>query len=698
MVFWFAVFLLAPVAALAQDLTGVLVGTVKDPQGAVVRGAEIRLSSPSLMGGTVRTVTNEKGQLRFPSLPPGVYALDIYVRGFALYHDAGIRIGAGATTEWGVVLRLPVLAESLVVQPVRSGSDARDSGFATRLPRDEIVAIPSRRASMFDSVRASPGVSPTSPSSGTATTVSIFGSGTNENQFLLDGTPTTCPCNGIARSEVGIDFIQEVQVQSLVASAEFGNSQGGVINVITRQGGARFQYDGSYYAQTAALTSGPVRLSLNPSRPELGETGYERGRYRDGTMTLGGPIVDERLWFFTGYQYLRDYDNQPGTDPTFPRAYEQDKLFAKLTWQLGSVHLLQSIHYEFLSNPDTPTFVTPFEATRQRNANVPAMTPAHLTHIVSSNTVWEARVGRFVYDEDRSPSTGDWTRASHLDRATNITTGAPPMVGTFTLMRTSAKATLSHYRSNLFGAEHQWRVGAQVERGEQLAATIVPTGARFVDDGTRKIQSIVSAPSNIGGVFVTAGWFASDAVTIGNRLTLNAGLRFDHSRAISQDLPLVDVEGHDTGNVVKGLGTLFTWNEWSPRLGVTSKLTGDGRTMFRASYGRFTQGVFTGELTPFHPGATPTTTWAFDAVTQDYTRFVRTVDARVNLGLDPGIKAPRTHDTPLGSTARCGAVCRSVSLTFTSVVANSSAGRTSEASIGKRNADSRTAARYPSSC
>ena len=60
----------------------------------------------------------------------------------------------------------------------------------------------------------------------------------------------------------------------------------------------------------------------------------------------------DRLWFFGGYQYLRDYDSQPGTDPKFPRTYEQDKIFAKLTWHLKpGLQLMQSFHDEFWVNP-----------------------------------------------------------------------------------------------------------------------------------------------------------------------------------------------------------------------------------------------------------------------------------------------------------------------------------------------------------
>ncbi len=640
---------LLPRIGAAQTLTGALIGTVKDAQGAVVSGAAVRVSSPALIGGFEQVTTNAKGQLRFPSLPPGLYLLDIEMQGFAVYREEDIRIGAGATIERTAVLKLAGLEESIVVEGRGSRIEARDTGFATRFGPDDLKAIPTRRASMFDFIRAAPGISPTSPSSATATTVSAFGSGTNENQFLIDGTNTTCPCNGIARSEVGVDFIQEVHVQSVVASAEFGNMQGAVINVITRQGGARFQYDASYYGQSAGLTTQPVRIALDAARLETGRSGYERARYRDFTTNLGGPVVRERAWFFAGYQYLRDYDSQPGSDPAFPRTYEQDKIFAKLTWKLTPrLQLLHSFHDEFWVNPDTPTLATPFEATRRRSASVPASTFAHLTHTMSANTLWDARIGRFVYSEKRKPSTGDWTRPNRSDRVTGVTTGAPPLLGGLTLIRTTGKATINHFRPGLWGADHQWKMGAQIERGEHHGANIIPTGVRFVDNNGQPFQAISSQSSNTGGLFITVAGFVTDAITVGNRLTLNAGVRFDHSRAISQDLSVLDAEGRDTGKTVDGLGTMYTWNLWSPRLGATVKLTADGRTMLRGSYGRFSQGVLTGELSPFHPGVTPVTTYEFDPATGGYTRFVRTIDSRITLQLDPVIRAPRTDEYAIG--------------------------------------------------
>lgn len=643
--------LLLPGIADSQGLTGSLIGTVRDAQGGVLPGAVVRVTSAALIGGPVTLTTNDKGQLRFPTLPPGSYGLDIEMVGFAPYHEADIRIGAGATIERTAVLKLTGVAESIVVEGAGSRIDARDPGFGTRFGPDDIKAIPVRRFSMFDYIRAAPGVSATSPGSASTNSVSVFGSGTNENTFLIDGTNFTCPCSGEARAEPGIGFIQEVQVQSVGASAEFGNMQGAVINVVTRQGGEQFLYDASYYGQAAGLTSQPVRRPLAGS---ASETGYQRGRYRDLTTNLGGPVLRDRLWFFAGYQYLRDYDSQPGTDPAFPRVYEQDKVFAKLTWRLApGWQLLQSVHHESWENPEPPTLVKPFEATQRRQASVPAVTFGHLTRTASPNTVWDVRAGRYTWSQQNGPSTGNRTTTGRFDRSTGVFSGAPQTYGGLTLIRTTGKGTINYYRPGLLGADHQWRVGGQVEKGEHRLPTIIPGGVRFVDNHGAPFQSISSAPSNVGGAFLSASGFVSDAITVGSSLTINAGVRFDHSRAISQDVPLLDLEGRETDDTIAGLGTLYTWNVWSPRLGITWKLTADGRTVMRGSYGRFSQGVLTGELSPFHPAATPTTTATFDPATGVYI-MTSVVDPKRNLQLDRAIGAPRTDEYSIGVDREVG--------------------------------------------
>jgi hypothetical protein len=629
--------------ALAQGLTGALIGTVKDGQEGAIGGALVRLTSPALIGGPMTLTTDKTGQLRFPALPPGEYVLDVAMLGFAPLHEERLRIGAGATLERTIILKLAGLAESVVVEGAGSRTDARDPGFGVRFGPEDLRATPTRRASMFDFIRAAEGISPTSPSSGTVTTVSAFGSGTNENQFLIDGTNFTCPCNGVARSEPGIEFIQEIHVQSVGSSAEFGNAQGAVINVVTRHGGERLLSDFSYYGQTSALTSQPVRRPLGS-----GETGYERVRYRDASANVGGPVIHERLWFFAGYQYLRDHDSQPGADPGYPRTYEQDKVFGKLTWRLSpGWQLVQSVHQEFLVNPDPPTAVAPFEATLRRSTSVPAITFGHLTHTGSANTVWDVRVARFAFAQDSLPSTGDRAIASRFDNVTGITRDAPPSFSQLRIARTTAKAMLSRYQPAFMGVDHEWKLGGEAEKGGHDSISIIPTGVRFIDRDRQPLQAVSSTPSHIGGEFITAAVFATDAIRIGDRLTINLGVRYDHTRAISPDLTAVDLQGDETGATMAGLGTMYTWNIVSPRAGIVARLTADGRTLMRGSYGRFSQGVLTGELEPFHPGASPVTTAAFEPGSGDYTRILQIVDNR-NLQFDPHTRAPRTDEYSVG--------------------------------------------------
>src|SRR5262249_11937559 len=310
------------------------------------------------------------------------------------------------------------------------------------------------------------------------------------------------------------------------------------------------------------------------------------------------------------------------------RTYEQNKIFGKLTWQLTPrLQLFQTFNDEFWVNPQIPTQVLPFAATQRMHAHVPAMTFGHLTHTLSANTLWDVRVGRFVFSRYDDPASGDFTTPNRSDRLTGVNSGAPQLIGAVTLIRTTAKATLTHYHRGLLKANHEWKVGTQVEKGLHTTSQIIPTGVRFIDDNGKPFRAVSRSPSINGAQFISTAFFATDAMTIGGRLTVNAGVRFDKNRAIIQDLRAVDVQGRETGSIVPGLGTLFTWNVVSPRLGVTTKLTNDGRTVLRASYGRFHQGILTAEISPIHPGVTPITTTEFDPATGGYTRLISVVNS-----------------------------------------------------------------------
>ncbi len=643
---WVGCLVVLPVETSAQGLTGALVGTVKDPGGGVVRGAVVRVTSPSLPGGERRTTSSDRGQWRLPVLPPGSYVLTVEVApAFAIYREEGISIGGGETVELTVALRLAGVAESITVQ---SGSDisTRTSGIETRFRSEYIREVPSRRYSMFSLINNAPGISPTSPSSGSVNTVSAFGSAVNENAFLIDGTNFTCPCQGVSRAEPIVDVIQELHVQSMGASVEFGNLQGAVFNVITKQGGDRFAGETAYYSQLSGLTAQPVVLAVrNGTQPT---SGYERDRYRDLTASFGGPVRRDRLWFFGAYQYLRDYDSQPGADPAFPRRYEQNKVFGKLNWRFTpSLQMMQSFHSEAWANPTPPTFATPFVTTQRVHASVPSTTFAHLTHVASSRTVWEARVGRFLLRQDADPSSGDRTTPQRIDDITGIASGNASLISTLRLDRATAKLLVHRHQPGWLGTDHEFKAGMQIERGAHRLLQALPGGVRYVDRNGDAFQAVYRSPSIAGGVFITPAVFVADTFTVKNRITVDAGLRFDYSRAINPDLPAVNAEGRETDDVLEGAGTVYTQSVLSPRLGVTARLDRRGRTVLRASYGRFNQGVLTGELDPISQGATSTTTREYEAATGGYTRLVSVVDPRINVALDPRTDTPHTDEFSL---------------------------------------------------
>ena len=633
----------APLEADAQGLSGTLAGTVKDAEGGVIPGAVVRLLSPALIGGARETTTSDRGHWLLPILPPGDYTLIVDVTPkFAVYRRDSIRVGAGETIDLPVLLQLAGIAESVVVH-ADTDLQSRTSGLESRFGQAFIRLVPTRRYSMFSLINNAPGVSPTSPSSGALNTVSVFGSAVNENAFLIDGTNFTCPCQGVSRAEPIMDVIQELHVQSIGASVEFGNLQGGVFNVITKQGGAQFAGETSYYAQTSGLTERPIVLPVRAGTQP--ESGYERARYRDFTGSIGGPVWRDRLWFFTAYQYLRDYDSQPGTDPAFPRRYEQNKAFGKLNWRLTpSLQMMQSFHQERWVSPTPATLAAPFETTQRVHASVPNMTFAHLTHVASNRTFWEARVGRFLLRQDADPSSGDRTTPFRTDQITGISSGNTSQITTLHLDRATAKFVLHRYQSGWLGLDHEFKVGVQIERGEHRLLQIFPGGVRYVDNNSSPFQSVSRTPSIAGGVFVTPAAFASDRFSVSERLTVDAGVRFDHSRAINPELPVVSADGRETDATIAGVGTVYTQNVVSPRLGVTAVLDGSGRTLLRASYGRFNQGVLTGELDPISQGTTPITTMGFEAATGGYTRLISVVDPKINLALDPKTRSPRTDE------------------------------------------------------
>ena len=182
--------LLLPPPSAAQESTGSLTVIVQDETGGAIRDALVTISSPVLIGGPRTRTTKPEEQSRFLALPPGDYRLEIEKSGFPTFVREGIYIGAGDRIEVPVVLKIK-FSDSIRV-------DAEGSRAEHTLGRDELDAIPVRRASFLDLVKTAPAISPTSPG-GISPLVSAAGSGVDQQQFRIDGMNVTAPTNGGAR-------------------------------------------------------------------------------------------------------------------------------------------------------------------------------------------------------------------------------------------------------------------------------------------------------------------------------------------------------------------------------------------------------------------------------------------------------------------------------------------------------------------
>ena len=626
---------LVPRVSTAQAVNGRLIVMVVDGSGEAIEGARVSIASPTWLGGRQELITREDGKARFDALTPGVYELSATHPGFTSVRQSNIRVGVGESIE----RRLAVVphVESVVVEVTGSGLDAVPSGLSVRFGIDDITRTPTNRAGIDNFIRLGGGISATSPS-GTQTTFSVLGSSVNENVLRIDGTNVTSPSNGAARADPGIDIVQEIQAQLTGASAEYGGGQAGMINVVTRQGSASFLYEATYHMQPASFVSQPIRLEIPGA--DGATSGYERARYRDFATTFGGPAIRDTLWFFGAYQSVRDYDSQPGTDPRLPRTNEQDRLFGKLTWRFSPrLRMVQSVMEEFWVAPEQPTLLRPRPSTVRFNGRIPAITLADVTYAHSDRTLFEARAGISAYYQYDDPWPDGLSGPSRSDQNSRTSSGAPPQIGEVTTRRLTAKVGFSRYVPSIARMAHEFKIGGDLDRGEHDSLRMIPFGERFVDRGGAPFQRFVNGPSVAGGVVISGAAFVQDRFTIGDLVTVDAGLRFDYSQAISQDLPARDANGVETGAIIAGPGTLYSLNNWSPRVGLAVKLRRDGPSVLRADYGRYHQRIFTGEVSPFSPGVTNAAVYDYERSTGGYTAL-RSLPPRVEL--ESHIQSPHT--------------------------------------------------------
>src|SRR5215813_6550411 len=388
-----AVLLLALGGALpaaAQRTTGEIIGKVVDESGSILPGVTVTLHGAGVAGAP-SVVTADNGTYRFPVLPPGTYQLEYTLSGFTTLRREDIPITVGSTVELDVTMKVGAIEESVTVSVESAVFNITSSQVSTAYNSEWVRNAPVRRFSYFDLINSAPGVSATS-NVGQATAAQSLGNSTNENSYQIDGTDIS------ATPWPNTDAVEEVEVLQLGASAEYGNVQGAVFNIVTRMGGNVFHGDGNFYFQSDALTGRNTTDAVDHGFP------YHRDKWRDATVQATGPFMRDKFWFFGSLEYQRDWDSQPGVDPKSPSLNDSRRVFWKFNYNLTPQHrLMHGYHNDYYFIPDiTNEFTAPSSISLSHGDNP---TPNLVyTGVLSDKTFVEARYSGFWLHSSTDPN------------------------------------------------------------------------------------------------------------------------------------------------------------------------------------------------------------------------------------------------------------------------------------------------------
>jgi hypothetical protein len=569
--------------------------------------------------------TSETGAYRFPVLPAGVYALEFTLEGFGTAKYDALRVAVGQTVDLNVTMKINALNETLTVTGAAPVVNVTTSEVSTNYNREWVQSAPVRRFSYFDLINSAPGVSSTS-NVGQSTSAQVLGNSTNENQYQIDGTDIS------STPWPNTDVIEEVQVLSLGASAEYGNVQGAVFNIVTRQGTNTFHGDVNAYYQSDALTGRNTTAAVDNGFP------YHRDTYRDTTVQASGPFVPDKFWFFGSLQYQRDWDSQPGVDPTLPTKNDARRMFYKFNYALTPKHrLMHGYHNDFYYIPELATGFTAPTSVSISHGDNPTPNLVY-TGVLSDKTFVEARYSGFFLHSSVNPvQPGVPSVMTRIeDQDTGRISGGITAWNENRSWKWGTAVKLSHVVDRFMGGSHDLKTGYQygvtgsdnLNGPNDVLTTYSLTGRTTT--GTTQLPYHQGAEAFWNGVYVDDTYRVSRAV-------INVGVRYDHSRATFPSFPLLNPLGVPTGQVSAANDDLYTWNTISPRVGLNYQVTSSGNTVVKAHYGRYYKAL---EPTEFR-GAVPSISPSF-SFTQDAegtrSNFVQT-SSNSNLLIDPSFKA-----------------------------------------------------------
>jgi hypothetical protein len=311
LVLTFTVIALSGAPALAQSQTAaVLAGTVVDPTEAVIPAAKLVLTSKET-GASRELISDERGEFRFLSLPPGTYDLRIDKAGFATHFLRSVILTVGEMASITVRLTVGTLGETVDVNTEAVVLETERTQQADLIGQNAVVNLPINRRDYLTFALLAPGVNDSramadstsfrvkqTPDSG----LSFYGSNGRGNSVTVDGGEVNTG-GGAVRPTVSQETVQEFQINRTNYTAEHGGSRGGVINIVTKSGSNVFRGSAFGFFRHQSLDAGdPFAIVLQDNRLTRVKPDAQRQQFGGA---FGGPLLKDRTFFFLGYEQLR---------------------------------------------------------------------------------------------------------------------------------------------------------------------------------------------------------------------------------------------------------------------------------------------------------------------------------------------------------------------------------------------------------
>ena len=302
--------------ALAQVAGGTILGTIRDPSGAVIQDAAVAIKDVAT--GVIRsTSTNASGAYSAPNLRPGEYEITVSAPGFSTAQANAISLAVGAQQTVDFVLTLGKSSAQLQVTAEVPNVDLTKSSVSAEVEGGAVRELPLNGRDWTQLATLEPGVagirgqiqlgsvasgSTVRTTRGYGGQLSISGVRPSENNYRLDGISINDYSNdgpgGVLGNLAGVDAIQEFSVITTNYTAEYGKTSGGVINAITRSGTNQLHGDAYEFLRNDALDA----ANFFDNKNGVTKPPFRRNQFG---ASVGGPVRKDKTFGFFNYEGLR---------------------------------------------------------------------------------------------------------------------------------------------------------------------------------------------------------------------------------------------------------------------------------------------------------------------------------------------------------------------------------------------------------